>query len=178
MAMSVAVHIFMPDPYEEEPYRRFLGDVQNLFGTWKITGSKFFSTGPTIHDCFIGSEDLPPGENVRVNVSASRRHEAIIWGFDHQWYISFETSAGRAPLSYAVQFGALLLAARKFRWNVAVDRDTYIEAKEPQEFRTLESLIAHVRRVLGRMQYCADLQQQGVLNENYEPVLPLHTSDR
>ncbi len=174
--MSVAVHIFMPDPYEEERYRRFLGDVQNLFGCWKITESKFFGTGPTIHDCFVRSE--APGENVRVNLSASRRHEAIIWGFDHQWYISFETSAGRTPVSYAVQFGALLLAARKFRWHVAVDRDTYIDANEPQEFRTNESLIAHVRRVLGRMQYCADLQQQGVLNENYEPVLPLHRSDR
>src|SRR5437762_770496 len=109
--MSVAIHIFMPDKFAEEPYLRFLGDAQNLFGKWNIAESTpIHDTGLSIHDCFIASENLPRSENVRVNVTASRPHDAVRWNFDYEWYISFETNAGRSPLSYAVQFGSLLLA--------------------------------------------------------------------
>src|SRR6266566_1868561 len=147
--MSFAIHLFMPDKFAEEPYLRFLGDVQNLFGKWDVAGSTpIHDTGLSIHDCFIESENLPPGENVRVNVMASRRHDAVRWNFDFEWYVSFETSAGRGAMSLAVQLGSLLLATQKFRWSVVVDRDSWIDENEPIEFRSKEALVEHIRRVI------------------------------
>jgi hypothetical protein len=75
--MSYAIHIFMVDGFPEESYRRFLENVQNLYGKWNLVESTpVYDTGLTIHDCFIKSRNAPFDEYVSVNVRATR-HNAV-----------------------------------------------------------------------------------------------------
>ncbi|SRR6266478_5245227 len=174
--MSFAIHLFIAEKFANESYSGFLNDAQHLFGQWNVTGSApTCDRGPRIDDCFITSEDLPPGENVRVNVMAKMRHESVKWNFDdYEWYLSLETSAGRSLLSLAVQLGSLLLATQKFRWTVVVDRDSWLGEPGPVEFRSKEALVEHIRRVL-KIEYpecLAVLQERGVIDGNGDLVLP------
>ena len=174
--MSFAVHLFIPENFAIESYRNLLDDARHLFGEWNVTGSNPTCTArPSIDDCFIISENLPPGENVRVNVMASKRHDTVKWNFDdYEWYLSFETSAGRSVLSIAVQIGSLLLATRRFRWTVVVDRDSYLGESYPVEFRSKEALLDHIRRLLKveYPEYLATLQQRGLFNGNGDFIQP------
>jgi hypothetical protein len=171
--MSFAIHIFMPNKFEQEPYLRFLDKIKNLYGQWQISEDSFnYDTHfPRIHDCFLTSDYLPSLEFVRVNVQASRRHEAILWPFsDYEWYISFETSASRSVLGLAVQVGSLLLATQRFPWTVIVDRDSGVEEDEKTEFRSFDALLPHVRKIF-YPERRACLQGRGILNENGDLLL-------
>jgi hypothetical protein len=174
--MSFAIHIFIAEKFAKESYQNFLDDARRLFGEWNLAGSNPVR-GPwaSIDDCFFVSDNLPPGENVRVNVMANVRHEAVKWNFDdYEWYLSFETSAGRSPRSLAVQLGSLLLAAQRFGWNAVVDRDSWLGEPGPVEFRSKEALVEHIRRVLKieYAEYLGVLQQRGIINDNGDLILP------
>jgi hypothetical protein len=175
--MSFAVHLFMKEKFSETSYREFLCKVQNIFGTWTMEGNSpvdVQSQSLYIHECWIVSEHPPQDENVRVNVMASRRLKgAVEWGFEYEWSLSLETSAGRSAVSLAVQLGGLLLAMETFDWFVVIDHDTCIK-DEPTEFRSKGAVGQHIKLVIGQefTGYRSDLKKRGILDEKGCFVLP------
>ena len=175
--MSFAVHLFSNEDFSEEAYREFLSKAQHLFGSWTLEGDGLCdhqSQYLHIHACWITSEHLPTGEHVRVGVTASRRLKGVVeWGFEYEWSLSFETSAGRSAISLAVQLGSLHLALQTFDWFVVIDHDTHIK-DEPTEFRSKETVAQHIKRVIEQefTAYLSDLKKGGILDGNGYFVLP------
>jgi hypothetical protein len=175
--MSLAVHLFVAEKFSEESYRRFLSNVQNLFGIWTLEEAVPFNDDPsylTIHECWISSEGLAADERFRVNFEASKHlKDVFMWGFDYEWHLRLETSAGRSPLGLAVQLGGWLLATQHFRFTLALDRDSGL-GNEPTDFRTIEAAAEHVRRLLKEkpLEYTANLMQRRIMSENGNLLLP------
>ncbi len=164
----------MAEQFPEESYRQFLGEVQNLFGKWNVAESTpVYDTGWRIHGCRIKSQDLPFDESVSVFVDVSRRVKEVPWNFDYEWYLSFETGAGRSALSLAVQLGAVLLAGQSFQFVLVADRDSCVE-NEPTEFRSREAVVEHIRRVLDGefRESSVILQRKGIVSEDGYLLLP------
>jgi hypothetical protein len=148
--MSYAIHLFMKEPFSQEPYLAFLNEMQHLFGQWHVEESSAFAeNGYGIHSCAvrIGSDDWPVDERCSIWVNVNRGDKRT-WQFDYEWYLSLETSAGRTSLGTAVQLGAMLLAMRKFDWTVFVDHDAGLGDNEPTEFRSRDAVVEHMKRVL------------------------------
>jgi hypothetical protein len=173
--MSYAIYLFMSEKFSRESFQHFLAKARNLYGKWNLAEHAPFNEDTsyrTIQEYVIESENLPINDDFRVWVEASRMLSAE-WGFDFEWYLKFETSAGRSPLGLAVQLGSLLLAMRHFEWFVFVDEDTSIK-EEPTEFRSKEAAIQHIKRVMAEefsLDF-EDLKRQKILNEEGYLLLP------
>jgi hypothetical protein len=166
----------MAKQFSEQLYRDFLGEIQNLFGKWRVAESTpFYDTGWTIHECRLTSHDLPDDEWVNVWVTARRRlrEEKPMWPFDYEWYTDFETGTGRTSMGLAVQLGALVLSMQRFPWFLVEDRDAYLGENEPTEFRSEEAVLAHIGRVLAEHPERREwFRQRGMLDEHGSLLLP------
>jgi len=175
--MSFGIHIYMADKFSEQSYRRFPGEVQNLFGKWDLVESWAFRVNPryeNMHECWIESHDFPVGENVRVNVEATHYVKGVSLGkFDYEWALHFETTVARSVLGLAVQLGSLLLAMESFKWFLVIDRDSSLE-HEPTEFRSKEAVYGHVRRLLEEdfPTSCVELKRRGILDLKQASLRP------
>src|SRR5580698_4308497 len=104
--MSFAIHIFMTEKFSWEAYQCYLGKIQHLYGRWDLEEEVRFEengNGWKIHECCLRAWDLPSDERFSVWVAAQRTVPAVSWGFNFEWYLSFETSAGRSFIGLAVQ---------------------------------------------------------------------------
>ena len=175
--MSLAIHVFVLEKFSEESYRRFLAEAENLFGNWKLEETTAFIQNPrklTVHECWIKSEERPANESFRVNLEVSRHLKDVpAWDFDYEWHLRIETGAGRSPLGIAVQFGIWLLAMRRFRFNIALDRDSGLE-NEAAEFRSVDAAVEHVHRFLKQnpLEWRADLKRCGIVDDRGYLLLP------
>jgi hypothetical protein len=176
--MSVAVHLFIAEKFSEESYREFLRDAQSLFGNWNLEGFVDFNNDlnyPTIHECWIQAQDISQVDWFRVNVQAERHlKQTPVWPFEYEWALSFESSAGRSALGFAVQLGAWLLAMHRFDCTHAFDHDTCLK-NEPEEFRTTEALTQHIRRLMiEELQVVEELKERKIVNADGFLLLPLN----
>lgn len=167
----------MAKQFSKEPYECFLVKARNLYGKWKLVDDVPLDVNSerTLHECTIESEGSPAGEHFRVWVRAQKMTADVLWGFDYEWGLHFETSAGRSMTGLVVQLGALLCAMQSFEWFIVIDHDTCIkdEPNEPTEFRSKEAVAEHIKRMLEKEFKCsADLIKRGILDQKGYLLLP------
>ena len=176
--MSFAVHLFVTEPFRQEPYDAFLNKARQLYGDWNLEEAVPFNDSTqnlTIHECWVQSKgEADPSRFFRVNIEASRHLKDVpVWPFEYKWHLRLETSAGRTPLGLGVQLGAWLLAMNHFRFSLAFDHDSYLK-DEPTEFRSIEAVLEHIRRAIHEESKCsAELVQLGILDDRGRLKIPL-----